>query len=102
MALDGFRQFLNAEINGAAANLVPVGVVVNLGECARLTDGEHDGIKLALGVGYHGGNGAKGITSGGGFVGADVSGVGQVTALLRGSSLQKEPRNGGLVFQARP
>ena len=23
-------------------------------------------------------------------------------ALLRGSSLQKEPRNGGLVFQARP
>ncbi len=29
MALDGFGQFLNAEINGALADAVPVGVVVN-------------------------------------------------------------------------
>ena len=78
--LDCLRQFFDAEINGALADAVLVGVAVNPCQCAWLADGEHDAVKLALWFGNHGGDGAKGITAGGVFIRADVSGVGQVTS----------------------
>ena len=80
MKLDGFGQFLDAKINRALADAVAVGVSVNPRQRAWLADGKHDGIKLAVLVGNHGGDGAKGIAAGGVFVGADVSGVGHVAS----------------------
>jgi hypothetical protein len=47
MALDGLGQFIYAEINGALADTVAVGVAVNAGQCAWLTHGEHEVVKLA-------------------------------------------------------
>ena len=76
--LDCLRQFFDAEINGALADAVLVGVGVNAGECAWLADGEHDGVKLAVLVGNHGGDGAERVTTGGVFVGREVVGVGQM------------------------
>ncbi len=77
--LDCLRQFFDAEINGALADAVAVGVAVNAGECARLADGEHEVVKLALLFGDHGGDGAKRVTAGGVLVGGQVAGVWQMT-----------------------
>ena len=79
MSLDGLGQSLNAGINSALPDAVAVGVTVDTGECAWLADGEHDVIKLAVGCGDHGGDGAERVPAGGVFVGPDVAGVWQVT-----------------------
>jgi len=69
MALEGFGQLLDAEINSALADAVAAGVAVNAGQGARLAHGEQETVKLAVGFGDHGGDGAEGVPAGGVFVG---------------------------------
>ena len=83
MELDGLRQLLDAEINGAAADAVAVGVAVNPLQHAWLADGQHEAVKLAVAVRNHGGDGAEGVKAGGVFVGPEVAGVGHVTSAVR-------------------
>lgn len=79
MALDGLGQLLDAGIDSALADAVAVGVTVDTGQCARFAHGEEEVVKLAVGCGDHGGDGAERVPAGGVFVGANVAVVWQVT-----------------------
>ena len=69
-------QLLDAEINGALADAVAVGVTVKAGQRAWLADGKHDVVKLAGICRNHCLKGAQSVAAGGIFVRRQVAGVG--------------------------